>query len=431
MTQMQEARAGRITEEMKIVAGEEGVDVEVLRDRVARGEVVILRNNKHKNIKPVGVGKGLRTKVNANLGTSTDYLDVDYEVEKAKVAVQVGGDTIMDLSTGGDLARIRQTIMKEVPVVIGTVPIYQAAIEVIQAKGALIRMMPDDIFAVLEKQAEEGVDFFTVHCGVTQASIARLQKQGRLMDIVSRGGSFLTTWMIANKQENPLFEYFDRVLEIASAYDVTLSLGDGLRPGCLADATDRAQIEELVTLGELTKRAWEKGVQVMIEGPGHVPMNQIQTNIELEKSLCSNAPFYVLGPIVTDVAPGYDHITSAIGGALAAAAGADFLCYVTPAEHLKLPNLEDVRQGVIATRIAGHAADIAKGLPNAMEWDVAMSRARKNLNWKDQIKLAMDSERAEKFREEGKPHMEDVCSMCGEYCAIKLVKEVLRKGETS
>ena len=429
MTQMQEARAGCITEEMQIVASEEGIDVEVLRDSVARGEVVILKNKNHKDIKPVGVGKGLRTKVNANLGTSTDYLDVNYEVEKARVAVKVGGDTIMDLSTGGDLTGIRQTIMREVPVVIGTVPIYQAAIETIRAKKALIKMTPDDIFDVLEKQAEEGVDFFTVHCGVTQASIARLQKQGRLMDIVSRGGSFLTTWMIANKQENPLFEYFDRVLEIASAYDVTLSLGDGLRPGCLADATDRAQIEELITLGELTKRAWKKGVQVMIEGPGHVPMNQIQTNIELEKSLCSNAPFYVLGPIVTDVAPGYDHITSAIGGALAAAAGADFLCYVTPAEHLKLPNLEDVRQGVIATRIAGHAADIAKGLPNAMKWDIAMAKARKNLKWKDQIKLAIDSERAEKFREEGKPHVEDVCSMCGEYCAIKLVKEALRKGD--
>ena len=429
MTQMQEARAGRITEEMQIVASEEGIDVEVLRDSVARGEVVILKNKNHKDIEPVGVGKGLRTKVNANLGTSTDYLDVNYEVEKARVAVKVGGDTIMDLSTGGDLTGIRQTIMREVPVVIGTVPIYQAAIETIRAKKALIKMTPDDIFDVLEKQAAEGVDFFTVHCGVTQASITRLQKQGRLMDIVSRGGSFLTTWMIANKQENPLFEYFDRVLEIASAYDVTLSLGDGLRPGCLADATDRAQIEELITLGELTKRAWKKGVQVMIEGPGHVPMNQIQTNIELEKSLCSNAPFYVLGPIVTDVAPGYDHITSAIGGALAAAAGADFLCYVTPAEHLKLPNLEDVRQGVIATRIAGHAADIAKGLPNAMKWDIAMAKARKNLNWKDQIKLAIDSERAEKFREEGKPHMEDVCSMCGEYCAIKLVKETLRKGD--
>ena len=317
--------------------------------------------------------------------------------------------------------------MREVPVCIGTVPIYEAAIEVIRKKGGLVKMTPDDLFSVIEKQAEEGVDFFTVHCGVTRDSIGRLQNQGRLMDIVSRGGSFLTTWMIANEAENPLFEEFDWLLEIVRKYDITLSLGDGLRPGSLMDATDRAQVEELIILGELTKRAWEQDVQVMIEGPGHVPLDQIKTNIQLEKQLCCNAPFYVLGPIVTDVAPGYDHITSAIGGALAAEAGADFLCYVTPGEHLKLPDLEDVRQGVVATRIAAHAADIAKGLPGAVEWDVAMSKARKRLDWEEQIRLSMDPERAKQIREEGKPHIQDVCSMCGEYCAIKLVREALQK----
>lgn len=427
MTQMSEARAGRITEEMRAVADEEGVGVNHLRDCIARGEVVIPKNKNHGDIKPVGIGKGLRTKVNANIGSSTDYADIQYEVKKARIAVEVGADTIMDLSTGGDIVKIRQTIMKEVPVIIGTVPIYQTAIEAIQSRGALTKMTSDDIFSVLEQQAQEGVDFFTVHCGVTRRSIERLQKQGRLTDIVSRGGSFLTTWMIANEKENPLYEEFDRLLEIAGAHDVTLSLGDGLRPGSLKDATDRAQVEELITLGELTKQAWERDVQVMIEGPGHVPLDQIQTNIQLEKRLCANAPFYVLGPIVTDVAPGYDHITSAIGGTVAAAAGADFLCYVTPGEHLKLPDLEDVRQGVIATRIAGHAADIAKGLPGAMDWDIAMSKARKSLDWDNQIKLAIDPEHARELREKGKPHIQDVCSMCGEYCAIKLVDETLHK----
>ena len=431
MTQMAEAKAGRITPAMEAVAGREGVGVEVLRDRVARGEVVILKNEKHEIDKPVGVGKGLTTKVNANIGTSSDYADIPCEIEKARVAVEVGADTIMDLSTGGDLGETRRAIMDAVPVVIGTVPIYEAAIQAIRSRGALTKMTPDDIFSVLERQAEEGVDFFTVHCGVTRASIGRLQRQGRLMDIVSRGGSFLTTWMIANERENPLFDGFDRLLEIARAYDVTLSLGDGLRPGCLLDATDRAQVEELVILGELTKRAWEQDVQVMIEGPGHVPLDQIRTNIQLEKQLCSNAPFYVLGPIVTDVAPGYDHITSAIGGAVAAAAGADFLCYVTPGEHLKLPDLEDVRQGVVATRIAAHAADIAKGLPGAMDWDASMSRARKALDWEAQIRLAVDPTYAAQLREEGKPHLQDVCSMCGEYCAIKLVKESLQKDRES
>ena len=425
MTQMTEARAGRLTAEMKTIVEQENIDPDVLRERVARGQIVIPKNKKHDSIKPVGIGKGLRTKVNANIGTSTDFADVQREVEKAKAAIDAGADTIMDLSTGGDPAEIRRTIMKEVPVVIGTVPIYEAAIETIRAKGALTKMTPDGMFSVLEKQAEEGVDFFTVHCGVTRSSIERLKRQGRLMDIVSRGGSFLTTWMVANDRENPLYEQFDRLLDIARAYDITLSLGDGLRPGSLADATDRAQVEELIILGELTKQAWEKDVQVMIEGPGHVPLDQIQTNIQMQKRLCAGAPFYVLGPVVTDVAPGYDHITSAIGGTIAAAAGADFLCYVTPGEHLKLPDVEDVREGVIATRIAGHAADVAKGLPHAMEWDIAMSKARKSLNWEKQIELSIDPQRARKLRDAGKPYLDDVCSMCGEYCAIKLVDKAI------
>ncbi len=425
MTQLSEARAGRTTPEMKAVADQENIDVDLLRERIACGQVVIPLNRNHHNIKPVGIGSGLRTKVNANIGTSTDYADIQMEVEKAKAAVEAGTDTIMDLSTGGDLEQIRRTIMKEVPVVIGTVPIYQAAIQTIREKGALTRMTADDLFAVLERQAEEGVDFFTVHCGVTRSSVERLQKQGRLTDIVSRGGSFLVTWMIANDRENPLYEQYDRLLEIVRAHDVTLSLGDGMRPGSLKDATDRAQVEELIILGELTKQAWEQDVQVMIEGPGHIPFDQIQMNIQLQKQLCRGAPFYVLGPIVTDVAPGYDHITSAIGGTLAATAGADFLCYVTPGEHLRLPDLEDVRQGVIAARIAGHAADVANGLPGALEWDNAMSAARKHLNWEEQIKLSIDPQRARDLREQGKPHMSDVCSMCGEFCAIKLVDEAI------
>ena len=425
MTQMAQARAERLTPEMKAVAEQEALDPRILIERIAQGEVVIPLNRNHRGIKPVGIGKGLRTKVNANIGTSTDYTDIQIELDKAKMAVNVGADTIMDLSTGGDIATIRRTIMHDVPIVIGTVPIYEAAINTIRERDALTRMTVDDIFNVLETQAQEGVDFFTVHCGVTLQSIARLQKQGRLTDIVSRGGSFLTTWMIANEKENPLYEHYDRLLEIARAHDVTLSLGDGMRPGSLRDATDRAQIEELIILGELTQIAWEHDVQVMIEGPGHVPLDQIQTNIQIQKRLCKGAPFYVLGPIVTDVAPGYDHITSAIGGTLAAAAGADFLCYVTPGEHLKLPDAEDVRLGVVSARIAGHAADVAKGLPGAIDWDHAMSEARKKLNWNEQIKLSIDPERARHLREQGKPHMDDVCSMCGEYCAIKLVDKAI------
>lgn len=426
MTQMSEARKGNITPEMEFIAKEEHIKIDLLLERMSKGEIIIPKNIKH-NISPVGIGTGLKTKVNANIGTSTDYFDIEKEIEKAKAAVQAGAHVIMDLSTGGNIQENRRRIMEQVKVVIGTVPIYEAAIEAIESKGALIKMTSDDLFRVLESQAEEGVDFFTVHCGLTRAAFERLRNQGRVMDIVSRGGSFLTTWMVANEKENPLYEEFDRLLEICRKYDVTLSLGDGLRPGAIADATDRAQIEELLTLGELTKRAWEQDVQVMIEGPGHVPLNQIKTNIQLEKMLCNNAPFYVLGPLVTDIAPGYDHITSAIGGAIAAEAGADFLCYVTAGEHLRLPDVNEVREGVIAARIAAHAADIAKGLPGAMEWDNKMSQARKNLDWDQQIKISIDPEKAARLREEGRPEQNDVCSMCGEYCAVRLVNDILNK----
>lgn len=427
MTQIEAARNGQLTSEMKKVASLEKMDPKLFQKRLAKGEIALLKNKNHNLDMPVGVGTGLKTKVNANIGTSTDASNVELEIEKAKVAVAAGADAIMDLSTGGNLSDIRKRIMDEVPVVIGTVPIYEAAVQISSKKGGLIHMTADDLFDVLERQAEEGVDFFTVHCGITQNSLERLKKQGRLTDIVSRGGSFLVTWMVANNAENPLYEQYDRVLEIAKEYDVCLSLGDGMRPGSIADATDRAQIQELLTLGELTQTAWDNDVQIMIEGPGHVPLDQIKTNIQLEKKICQNAPFYVLGPLVTDVAPGYDHITSAIGGAIAASEGADFLCYVTPGEHLKLPDLEDVRQGVIGTRIAAHAADIVKGVPGAAEWDYNMSKARKALDWDKQAELAMDSELVKKVRKQITLQEDDVCSMCGEFCAMKLVDEALER----
>ncbi|MDZ7262217.1 MAG: phosphomethylpyrimidine synthase ThiC [candidate division KSB1 bacterium] len=427
MTQMSQAKKGMITPEISQVAQEERCGAEELATKVAKGEVVIPRNKQHPIPKVVGIGKGLRTKVNANLGSSTEQADLKLEVCKAETAARAGADTIMDLSTGGDLDAIRRAVMKATHLPIGTVPIYQAAIEAISETGALTRMTVDKIFQVLEKQAQDGVDFFTVHCGVTRQVFDRLKHQGRVMDIVSRGGAFLITWMVANDKENPLYEHFDRLLELARKYDITLSLGDGFRPGCLADATDRAQVEELIVLGELTKRAWEADVQVMIEGPGHIPLNEIETNVQMEKKLCHNAPFYVLGPVVTDIAPGYDHLVSAIGGALAAYAGADFLCYVTPGEHLRLPTPRDVWEGVIATRIAAHVADIAKGIPGATDWDLEISRARKKLDWDQQFRLAIDPELARRAREESYPKVSDVCTMCGQYCAIKVVEKALSK----
>jgi len=424
MTQLQRALRGEITREMQGVAKEEGIDPDILCQRIAKGTVIIPANQHHEGRRPLGIGQGLRTKVNANVGTSSDFPDIVKEVEKAKVAAKAGADTIMDLSTGGDIDRARAAVLGATHLPLGTVPIYQAAIEAIERHGSIAEMEEDELFEVIERHAKDGVDFVTVHCGVTLETIRRLQEQGRITDIVSRGGAFLNCWMVRNDRENPLYSNYDRLLEIAAGHDVTLSLGDGLRPGCLADATDRAQIQELIILGELVERAWAAGVQVMVEGPGHVPLDQIEANIKLQKRLCNGAPFYVLGPLVTDVAPGYDHITAAIGGALAAAAGADYICYVTPSEHLGLPTAEEVKEGVIAARIAGHAADLVKGIPGAWAWDQQMARERKALHWERQIELSIDPEKAGRYRKERRPVEKDTCTMCGEFCAMKLISEL-------
>ncbi len=426
MTQLEYARQGTITEAMRKTAAAEGVSEEAIRQGLAEGTIVITQNMNHQMIVPLAIGKGLRIKVNANVGTSKDHANVEEELEKVRAAVEAGTDTIMDLSTGPDIDGTRKAIIKASPVPVGTVPIYQAAVEMpARKKRPMVEMTAEDLFEVIERHGQDGVDFITVHCGVTRNSVDKIKKEGRLMGVVSRGGAILVEWMDYNKKDNPLFEHYDRLLEIAKAFDMTLSLGDGLRPGCLADATDRGQVQELILLGELTERAWAKGVQVMIEGPGHVPMDQIEANVLLEKRLCHGAPFYVLGPLVTDIAPGYDHITGAIGGAIAGRAGADFLCYVTPSEHLRLPTVEDVREGVIASRIAGHAADLAKGLTGAKEQDCRMARARRSLNWQEQIRLAIDPGRARKLRESSMPKESDVCTMCGELCAIKKVANLL------
>ncbi len=423
MTQLKQARSGATTPEMEAVALKEHVNVEWLRDQVAEGRVVIPANPRHNRLVPCGIGEGLFVKVNANIGTSPDKSVLEDEVAKLRVSLEAGADSIMDLSTGRQIDVCRKNILEESTIPVGTVPIYQAVVETVEEKGGLVNLSVDKIFEVIEKQAQEGVDFITVHCGLTRSALEMLKNQGRTTDIVSRGGAFLTTWMLHHDRENPLYENYDRLLDIAYKYDVTLSLGDGLRPGCLADATDRAQIHELMTLGQLTKVAWERDVQVMIEGPGHVPLDQIETNIILQKKLCHQAPFYVLGPLVTDIAAGYDHVACAIGGALAGAAGADFLCYVTPSEHLCLPSVDDVREGVVVTKIAAHAADIAKGNKIAIERDRQMAVARKNLDWETQMKLVIDPKKARKYREQNPPSEDDVCTMCGKYCAIKQVKE--------
>jgi phosphomethylpyrimidine synthase len=424
MTQLEFARKGFLSPQVKHVAEKEGVETASIIRGLAAGEIIIPANLNHKNLIPCGIGRGLRTKVNANIGTSSDFCDLNTELRKLETAVTFGTDTVMDLSTGGDIPAIRRAIVRDSTVAVGTVPIYQAGIEAIDSRGAIVNMTADEIFAVIEEHAKDGVDFMTVHCGVTQESLARLKKQGRNTDIVSRGGAFLIGWMVHNNKENPLYQHYDRLLDLAHEYDFALSLGDGLRPGCLADATDRAQIQELIVLGELVERAKEAGVQAMVEGPGHLPLDQIVTNVQLEKSLCGGAPFYVLGPLVTDIGAGYDHITGAIGGAIAAAAGADFLCYVTPTEHLSLPGIQDVKEGVIASRIAAHAADIVKGVKGAREWDEQMSRARKALDWKTQTELSLDRELARQIHART-PAGGATCSMCGKYCAMAIVEEYL------
>ncbi len=426
MTRIETARKGIITDEITKVALSEGVSPERLASDISAG-LVVIPINKSRTIKPIGIGRGLKTKVNANIGTSKDKISFDDEMEKLDVLVRYGADAVMDLSTGGPIKDLRKLLLRKSPISVGTVPIYEAAIIAAETYGTISKMTADDMFSVIERQVEEGVDFITVHCGLTNRAVERLKDEGRVLDIVSRGGSFLLEWMVYNDRENPLYEHYDRLLEIAKKHDITLSLGDGLRPGCLADATDRSQIEELLTIGELRDRALEAGVQVIIEGPGHVPLNQVELNIKLQKEVCKGAPFYVLGPLVTDLGMGYDHITAAIGGAIAGAAGADFLCYVTPAEHIRLPNIEDVKEGLIASKIAAHAADIAKGVHGAVELDRKMAECRKNLDWNGQIGLSFNPERVKQWRSEVPPAEQDVCSMCGEFCAIRTVERALKK----
>lgn len=421
-TQMEAARKGIVTEELRKVAGKERMTVEELMPLVASGKVAICANKNHKCIEPAGVGSMLRTKINVNLGVSRDCKDYNVEMEKVMAAVDMGADAIMDLSSHGDTTEFRRKLTLECPVMIGTVPVYDS---VIHYQRDLDTLTAQDFIDVVRLHAQDGVDFVTLHCGITRKTIDQIKKHKRKMNIVSRGGSLVFAWMTMTGQENPFYEYYDEILDICREYDVTISLGDACRPGCLADASDVCQIEELVRLGELTKRAWEKDVQVMVEGPGHMPMDQIAANMKLQQTICQGAPFYVLGPLVTDIAPGYDHITSAIGGSIAAANGAAFLCYVTPAEHLALPNVEDVRQGIIASKIAAHAADIAKGVRGAMEQDNRMADARRALDWDAQWACAIDPGTAKAIRDDRKPEHDDTCSMCGKFCAVRSMNKAL------
>lgn len=421
-TQMNAARQGIITDEIRTVAEKEGIAPEKLMEYVAAGTAIIPCNKNHKAISPAGVGSMLKTKINVNLGTSRDCKDLNMELEKVQSAVDMGAEAIMDLSSCGDTQKFRRLLTEKCPAMIGTVPIYDA---VVYYHKPLIQITTDEWIDIVKMHAQDGVDFMTIHCGINKETAVKFKRNKRLMNIVSRGGSIIFAWMEMTGNENPFYERFDEILDICQQYDVTLSLGDACRPGCIMDATDAPQIEELITLGELTKRAWEKDVQVMIEGPGHMPLNQIAANMEIEKTLCHGAPFYVLGPLVTDIAPGYDHITAAIGGAVAAMNGAAFLCYVTPAEHLRLPDLDDVKEGIIASKIAAHAADIAKGLPGATDWDLQMDKARKVLDWEKMFDVAIDSEKARRYRESSKPEKEDTCSMCGNFCAVKNMNRIL------
>ncbi|WP_409199918.1 phosphomethylpyrimidine synthase [Methanobrevibacter sp. DSM 116169] len=421
MTQKSEARKGNITKEMELVSKYENISPEKIRDRIASGKIVIPKNINRDTI-PCGIGEGLTTKINANIGSSSKIDDLDLEINKAKLAVEYGADAIMDLSTGSEVNKFRKNIREAVDVAIGTVPIYEAGVMTLNKNKEIIDMDEDDIFKAIELQAKEGIDFMTLHCGITKDLVDKLQKANRKMGIVSRGGTFLASWILHNERENPLYENYDYLLELAFEYDITLSLGDGLRPGCLEDATDIAQIQELVTLGTLVKTAQDKDIQTMVEGPGHVPLNQIASNMQIQKTICYGAPFYVLGPIVTDIAPGYDHITSAIGGAIAASSGADFLCYVTPAEHLSLPSLEDVKEGVIASKIAAQAADVALGLDSAWDKEKQMADARKNFRWDEQFDIALDKSKPRKYRDSCDLDDDEMCSMCGEYCAVKIAQ---------
>ena len=421
-TQMDAARKGIITKEMEIAAKKENMDVKELMEYMAKGQVIIPCNKLHTSIEPNAIGSMLKTKINVNLGISRDWKDMDMEIEKVNNAVKMGAESIMDLSSYGDTRTFRKRLTKECPAMIGTVPIYDA---VVYYHKPLKEITSKEWIDIVRMHAEDGVDFMTIHCGIDKATAGRFKANRRLTNIVSRGGSIIFAWMEMTGEENPFYEHYDEILDICREYDITMSLGDACRPGCLKDASDISQIEELVTLGELTARAWEKDVQVMVEGPGHMPMNQIAANMEIQKTICKGAPFYVLGPLVTDIAPGYDHITAAIGGAIAAASGASFLCYVTPAEHLRLPSLDDVKEGIIASRIAAHAADIAKGVKGAIEWDHQMSLARKKLDWEEMFDICIDPEKARRYRAEAKPEKEDTCSMCGNFCAVKNMNRIL------
>ena len=424
MTQKRQAERGIVTSEMKQVATYEGVAPEFVQQGVAEGTIVIPKNKK-RNFKDLrAIGKGMRTKVNANIGASPYYSDVNHERAKLAAAVHRGADAVMDLSLGPQQIEIRNALLAESPVMVGTVPIYQTGFEMSAAQRDVSDMTIKDFLNTLERQAEQGVDFMTIHSGVTRSAVETMEKQGRKLGVTSRGGAFIIAWLRKNSGEAPLYQYYDEILDILAAYDITISLGDGMRPGATADASDRAQITELIILGELTQRAWDKGVQVIVEGPGHVPLNQVAENMTIQKSLCNGAPFYILGPLVTDIASGYDHIAGAIGGAVAAMNGADFLCYVTPAEHLKLPSVDDVSEGVIASKIAAHAADLACGMPYAQEKELLMAEARKNLAWEQQFALSVNPEKARSYREESNIGDSNVCTMCGDFCSIKRLQDV-------
>lgn len=425
MTQLESALRGIITPEMEQVAGREGLTPEFVRQGVAEGTIVIPRNNRRRDMVPVGIGAGLRTKVSASVGLYGNTADIGVEVAKIKAAVEAGTHAIMDLSVSGDIDAMREETLAATPTPVGTLPMYQALAEAAGKYGSSTKMEVEELFDVIERQAAVGVDFLALHCGTTMDVVERAKNEGRIDPLVSYGGSHLIGWMVYNQRENPLYENYDRVLEIARKYDVTVSLADGMRPGCLADSLDGAQVQELVVLGELVRRAREAGVQVMVKGPGHVPVNQLKATITLQKSLCKGAPYFVFGPVVTDIAAGYDHISAAVGGAISAWAGAEFLCYVTAAEHLGLPDVEQVREGVIAARIAAHAGDLARGLPGAAEWDLELSRARKELDWKRQIELAVDPGRAGELRKERSDDSSTGCAMCGKYCAMEVVSRYL------
>jgi phosphomethylpyrimidine synthase len=425
MTLMEMAKSGKITDEMKLAAELEGCKPEYIRDGLAEGTIILVKN-RLRNIAPLAIGKGLRTKVNANIGTSENKCDIQFELEKLNSALEAKADAVMDLSTSGDLKSIRETILKNSPVPVGTVPVYETAVNKAVNNEPMVTMTDEELLMTIEEHARQGVDFVTIHCGIRKFIVDRLAEHPRLMDFVSRGGSFIAEWIFYNQKENPLYERFDDIIEIARSYELVLSLGDGCRPGAIADASDWAQMAELLQIAELVERCRKAGVQAMVEGPGHIPIHQIEMNVRVQKSVCKGAPFYVLGPIVTDIAPGYDHITSAIGGAIAAASGADFLCYVTRTEHLALPSPDDVREGVFAARIAAHAGDIAKGISGAEKWDFEMSSARATVNWERMFALAIDEKLAREIRSKIPASTDEVCSMCGEYCALKKMGEIRR-----